>query len=31
MKFGMMGWTDDADVLAQPFYTAAPDYPVIAG
>jgi rhodanese-related sulfurtransferase len=27
MKFGMMGWTDDADVLAQPFYTAAPDYP----
>lgn len=28
MKFGMMGWTDDLDVLAQEPFAGAPDYPV---
>ncbi len=31
MKFGMMGWSDDADVVAQPFFTTAPDYPTVTG
>lgn len=30
LKYGMMGWTDDDEVLAQPRYDAdtAPDYPI---
>ena len=31
MKFGMMGWTDDDEVLATGRYTAAPDYPTVTG
>ena len=27
LKFGMMGWTDNADVLGTGRYAAAPDYP----
>ena len=27
LKFGMMGWTDDADVLAQPYFSAPAGYP----
>lgn len=31
MKFGMMGWTSNADVLALQPFTSAPDYPTVAG
>ena len=31
MKFGMMGWTDDDEVLATGRYSAAPDYPTVTG
>jgi len=27
MKYGMMGWTDDDEILATDRYTGAPDYP----
>ncbi len=28
LKYGMMGWTDDSDVLAQPSFPGAAGYPV---
>ena len=28
MKFGIMGWTDDAEVLAQPGFSGTAGYPV---
>ena len=31
MKFGMMGWTDDVDILAQTPFSSAPDYPTVTG
>ncbi len=31
MKFGMMGWTDDDEVLATGRYTGAPGYPTVSG
>lgn len=31
MKFGMMGWTSDAEVLSQKMFSGAPNYPTEAG
>ena len=31
MKFGMMGWSDDPDVVGTTPFTTAPDYPTVTG